>query len=201
VPQSPRPRGLPFALTVTIGLALATGCHALMIKYQPAPGPAPAPSAAVAVQVVDDRPPEKQQMKNEVGRFHGLGIPDNLEDTDPNVVARTVDEATRDALKGAGVAPTGGPKTLVASVSEFWMTGFARYTATVTVTYTLQAGTGGEPLWRQEIKGVKVGASGENGANAMAEELFAGALAELARKASAAFKSPPFLAALGKEPR
>jgi hypothetical protein len=179
-------------------LALASGCAGLQVKYKPSEAAAPPASGAVAVQVVDGRSAERQQNKAEVGQVRGgFGIPQGLKDSDANVVARTVTEATGDALRLAGLGATGGGKTLVGTVTEFWMDGFVGYKAGVTVTYTLQGGAGGPPLWTQEIKGAAGGSTfGASGPNAMAEKLFAAALSDLANKASVEFKSAAFADAL-----
>jgi hypothetical protein len=191
--------GNRLSLALLVGLSFA-GCAGMRIKYQPSTAAAPAPSSALAVQVVDNRPPDKLQTKNEVAQVRsGFGIPQGLKDGDPLVVTRTITEATADALKLAGLGAGGGAKTLVATVTEYWMDGYMGYKAGVTVNYALQAGTGGAPLWTQEIKGTAGGSSfGASGPNAMAEKLFGAALTDLANKASAEFKSPAFLAAMGK---
>jgi hypothetical protein len=188
------------SIVLVAAIALASGCAGMRIKYEPSPVPAPPAAAALAVQVVDNRPPDKLQKKSEVAQVRGgFGIPQGLKDEDPNVVARTVTEATTDALKMAGLGAAGGPKTLVATVTEFWMDGFVGYKAGVTVSYTLQAGTGGAPLWSQEIKGGAGGSTfGASGPNAMAQKLFAAALTDLANKASAEFKSPAFMQAMAR---
>ena len=140
-------------------VVLAMGCAA-QIKYTPIAGPAVAPTtnvALLALQVVDNRPPDKLKNKNEVGQVrNGIGIPSGIDDKDPDVVPRTVSEATTDALKLAGVGVQGGQKRLLATVTEFWMDGYMGYKAGVTVQYALQ-GPSGAPLWTQEIKGAAGG--------------------------------------------
>ncbi len=176
------------------------GCAA-QIEYTPIAGPAVAPTtnvALLALQVVDNRPPDKLKNKNEVGQVrNGIGIPSGIDDKDPDVVPRTVSEATTDALKLAGVGVQGGQKRLLATVTEFWMDGYMGYKAGVTVQYALQ-GPSGAPLWTQEIKGAAGGhqLAQRRVPTRWRTSLFEKALNDLASKANAQFKSPGFLQAM-----
>jgi hypothetical protein len=176
--------------------ALLAGCATMNIKYNPSNEPTPPAAAGVVLQVVDGRPADKLANKREVGKVrNAVGIPNSLDDGDENVVARTVGEATADALKRAGLGAQGGPKALVATVTEYWMDGYMGYKAGITVRYDLQRPAG--PLWSQEVKGQAGGTSlFSGGPDAVGEKLFGAALADLASKANNEFKTPKFQQAL-----
>jgi hypothetical protein len=186
-------------MLVTVVALLAGGCATLEIKYNPLPTPAPAPVTGVMLKVVDNRPPERLANRNEVGQTrNGIGIPSGLKDEDPNVVPRTVTDATSDALKQSGVGVQGaGSKTLVATVTEYWMDGYLGYKAYVTVQYAL-FNQMGAPVWTGEAKGnAGAGAFGLNKSSTrMAKNMFETALADLAVHASENFRSPTFQQAL-----
>jgi hypothetical protein len=189
--------GLPTLLS--LALLLASGCATLEIKYKPLPNPAPPPATGVVLKVVDNRPADKLATRNKVGQTRdGFGIPHGLEDEDPNVVPRTINDATSDALKqsGIGLQPA-GPKTLVATITEYWMDGYMGYKAGVTVQYAL-LNPAGAPVWTEEVKGAAgAGAFGLNKSEKrMAKNIFETTLADLAVHASERFRTPTFQQAL-----
>ena len=177
----------------------ASGCTKLQIKYNPLPAPPPPPSTGLVLRVVDNRPPDKLAVRNEVGQTRdGFGIGHPLRDEDTDVVPRTVNDATSDALRHSGIGLQGaGPKTLVATVTEYWMDGYIGYKAGVTVQYAL-LNPAGAPVWQQEVKGAAGTSSfGLNKSEKrMAKNAFESALADLAQNATAQFRSPQFLQAL-----
>jgi hypothetical protein len=182
-----------------LALLLAVGCTPLQIKYSPLPTPAPASATGIVLKVVDNRPPERLAARNQVGQTRdAFGIPHGLQDEDPNVVPRTITDATSDALKQSGIGVQGaGPKTLVATITEFWMDGYLGYKAGVTVQYAL-LNPAGAPVWVEEVKGnAGAGAFGLNkNEKRMAKNMFETALADLAVHASERFRSPNFQQAL-----
>jgi hypothetical protein len=183
-------------LLLTIAVMVA-GCGATKIAYTPLPGSPPASSASVALKVVDERPGEKGGANQAlVGQVRGsYGIPADVTDSTPDVAARTVTEATTDALKQAGVGVGAGNKTLVATVKNYWMDGFTGYKATVTVNYALQDASG-KVLWTKDVSGSAGGALVFKSAQSMAQDMFGTALTDLAKKAEAEFKSAEFQKAL-----
>lgn len=184
-------------LLVTSLLFAATGCAKLHVAYSPANAPAaPATGVAVKVQIADARPADNGGSEPEnVGQIRsGVGIPSDLSDSDPQVVTRTVHEATTDALKHAGVGEAGSGKTLVATVKEFWMDGYMGYKGSVTVEYALRDAAG-KTLWTASVTGTDGGSNAMRSAYSMTEEIFEKALAEVSANATKAFQSPEFLAA------
>lgn len=184
---------------VVVAALLVAGCGASKIAYTPLPGSAPAATASVALKVVDERPADKGGTdKNQVGQIRGsYGIPSSVKDATMDVAPRTVTDATTDALKQAGVGVNAGAnRTLVATVKSYWFDGLMGYKATVLVNYSLQDSSG-KVLWSKEVSG---GAGGTNlfkSGESMAQDMFASALTDLAKKASEQFKSPEFQKALG----
>ena len=180
-------RHLGWLGTMVVGALLcASGCG-FAIKYKPDPASAATPKkAAVTLKVVDARPPEHGgDIKNHVGNVRGsFGIPSRVNDADVNVAPRTVGEATMDALGRVGLGSAGGPKTLVATVTNFWADGFAGYACQVAVNYVLQDAAG-KTLWMADVKG---GAGGITVRPALYEK----ALSDLASHAAEQFASPMF---------
>lgn len=180
------------------GLIFIAGCATTSIKYKPLAAAAPSASTGLSLKVVDQRPADKGgQDKTQVGQIRGsYGIPSGVNDGSADVAPRTVTEATTDALKQAGVSvQSGSPKTLVATVTHYWMDGFQGYKATVGVQYALQDG-GGKTLWSAEVKG---GAGGTNlfrSPQSFTQEMFENALTDLANKSAEQFKSEAFKKAL-----
>ncbi|MGH3054487.1 MAG: hypothetical protein ACRDL7_05860, partial [Gaiellaceae bacterium] len=168
------------------------------IKYKPLAAAAPAPAASVGLKVVDQRPADKGgQDKTQVGQIRGsYGIPSGVNDGSADVAPTTVTDATTDALHQAGVGvQSGSPKTLVATVTHYWMDGFQGYKATVAVQYALQDNAG-KTLWSAEVKG---GAGGTNlfrSPQSFTQDMFENALTDLATRASEQFKSEAFKKAL-----
>jgi len=175
-------------------LTFAAGCATTAIKYKPLAAAAPPAAANLSLKVVDQRPADKGgQDKAQVGQIRGsYGIPSGVKDSSADVATETVAAATTDALKQAGVGvQSGSPKTLVATVTHFWMDGFHGYKATIAVQYALQDG-GGKTLWSSEVKG---GAGGTNlfrGAESFTQDMLENALADLANKAAEQFKTESF---------
>lgn len=177
---------------------LVAGCGATKIAYKPMDGAAPAAAKSVALQVVDERPADKGGTeKAQVGQVRGsYGIPSAVKDSSPTVATTTVTDAVTDALKQAGVGVQAGSKeTLVAAVQHYWMDGMAGYKATVTVKYTLQDASG-KALWTKDVSGGAGGALIFKSAESMAQDMFANALTDMAKKSAEEFKSPAFQSAL-----
>jgi hypothetical protein len=178
--------------------AFLVGCGTTKIAYKPKAAGGSAPSAQVALKVVDQRPADKGGSDRvQVGQIRGsYGIPSAVRDASPEVATRTVSDATTDALKQAGIGIEGNAgKTLVATVTHFWMDGMMGYKATVAVDYALQDGSG-KVLWSAEVKG---GAGGTNlfrGAESFTQDMFENALADLANRALEQFRSAAFTKAL-----
>jgi hypothetical protein len=183
---------------LAVALLLTAGCAKLQIQYKPLPNPAPPPVTGVVLKVVDNRPPERLAARNQVGQTRdGFGIPHKIADSDPNVVPRTITDATSDALKQSGIGVGAGQKTLVATITEFWMDGYVGYKAGVTVQYAL-LNPAGAPVWTEEVKGnAGTSAFGLNKSEIrMTKSVFETALADLAVHASERFRSPNFQQAL-----
>ncbi len=182
------------ALLCASTLALG-GCRTLNVTYAPSSSAAPAPNGTQVVVKVDDaRPTDNGGGTNEVGQVRsGVGIPSGLKDKDPNVVKRTVEEATVDALKHAGVA-TGSGKTLEATVKEYWMDGYMGYKGSVTVEYKLKD-SAGKTLWTRTVTGADGGSNAFRDSYSMTEEIFRKALAEVSANATKEFLSADFHAA------
>ena len=176
---------------LVVGAVLyASGCG-FAIKYKPGPASVAAPVRGnVTLKVVDARPAEHGgDVKNLVGNARGgFGIPARINDEDTNVAPRTVGEATVDALGRVGLSSQGGPKTLIATITNFWADGFAGYAAQVAVLYELQDASGRQ-LWTAAVKGGAGGMSIKPG-------LYQKALLDLASHAAEQFASPPFQQAL-----
>jgi len=180
-----------------VAVLLLAGC-ATKIAYKPMEGSAPPATGSVALKVVDDRPADHGGSdKAQVGVVRGsYGIPSSVKDSNPTVVVTTVTDATTDALKQAGVSvQAGANRTLVASVQNYWMDGMAGYKSTVKVKYTLENGSG-KALWTKEVSGSAGGALIFKSADSMAQDMFGNSLTELAKNATAEFKSADFQKAL-----
>src|SRR5881396_1228770 len=104
--------------------------------------------------------------------------------TTASTSSRAPSARRRPMPSGAGVAAKGGPKTLVATISNFWADGFVGYAAKIAVLYELQDAAG-KQLWTAEAKG------GAGGA-AISTRLYEKALSDLASQAAAQFSSPGF---------
>lgn len=169
------------------------------IQYAPTTAASVATKASVGLSVLDKRSEDKGGGTSQMGQVRsGIGIPHGVEDKKPDVVVKTVTDATTDALhKSAVGVQKGGPKTLVATVKEYWFDGYMGYSATVTVSYQLNDAAG-KQLWAAEVVGKAGDTNAFTHANRMAENIFAKALAELATKASEQFASPAFQQALAQ---
>jgi hypothetical protein len=188
------------SLSVVLAACLAlstTACGSLHVAYAPSSAAAaPATGTAVKLKVVDARPADQGgEDKAVVGQVRsGVGIPNAMKDSDPNAVTRTVTEATSDALRQAGVAGGKGDKTLVATVKEFWMDGYAGYKGKVVVDYALQDGSGAT-LWQKTLTGSDGAALVMKSSYGMTEDIFKKALANLATSAATEFQTAEFQAA------
>lgn len=182
------------ALLCASTLALG-GCRSLQVSYAPSSAAAPAPNGTqVVVKVADARPSDDGGGTGDVGKVRsGMGIPSTLTDKDPNVVKRTVQEATLDALKHAGIT-AGNGKTLEATVKEFWMDGYMGYKGSVTVVYTLKDAAG-KTLWTRTVTGADGGSNAFRDSFSMTEEIFRNALTEVSANATKEFQSADFQAA------
>lgn len=185
-------------IQVILGVAAlaASGCSS-SLAYKPMADVAPATTSKVALQVKDARPADKGGSEpGRVGTVRGsYGIPAAMTDADPNVVNRTITEATTDALRHSGVdVAAGSPHTLVASVKHYWMDGMVGYKGTIVVDYELQDSSG-KTVWSAEVKGAG-GGSEFMGMSNMANGIFEAALSELAHQAATQFRSPEFQRAL-----
>jgi hypothetical protein len=180
------------------GLVMVVGCGGMEIKYKPTTAAGAPLKSGVALKVAETRPADKGGSEtNIVGKVRsGVGIPQSMADKHPDVAPHTVSDATADALKFAGVAvQPGGPKTLMATVTEYWMDGYMGYVARISVQYQL-VDASGRPLWTAEIKGAGGGTNMFSSPRSMTLTLFQKALAELAQHAGEAFATPAFQAAL-----
>ena len=176
----------PLGMIVAGAVLYASGCG-FAIKYRPDPASPVAPvKGNLTLKVVDARPAEHGgDVKNLVGNVRGaFGIPQRVNDANTDVAPRTVGEATTDALGRVGLSAKGGPKTLIATVTNFWADGFAGYAAQIAVLYELQDASG-KQLWTTTVKG---GAGGVTVRPALYEK----ALLDLAAHATEQFASPPF---------
>ena len=172
-------------------LLSAAGCGGFAIQYKPDPAATAAPvRGAVTLKVVDARPAEHGgDVRTLVGNVRGgLGIPQRVNDKNPDVAPRTVGQATADALGRVGLTSKGGPKTLVATITNYWVDGFVGYAAKIDVLYELQDQSG-KQLWSAQVKG---GAGGVS----VSPKTFEKALTDLAAHATEQFASPPFQQAL-----
>jgi len=169
----------------------ASGCGGFAIHYKPVAASAPAPvKGNVTLKIVDARPADHGgDVHTHVGNVRGgLGIPQRINDQNADVAPRTVKEATVDALGRVGFTTTGGQKTLVATINNFWVDGFVGYAAKIAVLYELQDATG-KQLWSATANG---GAGGIN----VSPHMFEQALSDLAAHAAEQFATPQFQQAL-----
>jgi hypothetical protein len=185
------------AAALVAGALLVVGCGGMEIKYKPTTAAGAPVKSNVALKVEDQRPLDHGgQNKNHVGNVRGgMGNALRMNDKHVDVAPHTVTDATSDALRSAGVGAAGGPKTLVATIKDFWMDGFVGYKVTITVQYQL-VDQGGKPLWGAEVKGESGGAQLFGSAQSTTIKLYQKALADLATNAGSQFQSPPFQQAL-----
>jgi hypothetical protein len=190
------------AVLLVSSLLLASGCarRGMQIMYTPSAAANLQPNAMVSLKVIDNRPAEKLLEKNRVGSVRGsYGIPYAIKDSDPEVVARTVTEATSDGLlqSGVGVVAAGQPKTLIATINDYWMDGFMGYKASITVNYKLVDAAGNQ-LWTHEVIAGAGGTNAFSGPEATTKRLFEAALKDLATRAGEGFRSPQFVQAVSQ---
>jgi hypothetical protein len=186
-------RHLSRLVMILVGAAAlyASGCGGFAIHYKPDPAAAAAANkGAVTLKVVDARDPDHGgTVHTHVGNARGgLGIPMRINDQNPDVAPRTIGEATTDALGRAGFSSKGGPKTLVATINNYWVDGFVGYACKIAVLYELQDASG-KQLWTAAVNG------GSGGTN-ITPRMFEKALSDLATRASEQFASQPFQQAL-----
>ncbi len=178
-------------------ISLLAGCGVSHIAYKPMAAAAPPASSSLGLKVVNSRSADAGGTTATVGQVRGsYGIPQKVDDADAGVFAKSVGDASTDALKQAGVdVKDGGGRTLVATITRYWMDGMAGYKATIAVKYDLQDASG-KSLWSKEVSG---GAGGTNlfrSPDSFAQDMMQNALADLATKAATEFKSDAFQKAL-----
>jgi len=195
--------GLRWAFLPTV-MALAVGCGPFAIDYRPitnAPPPS-APTTSVALQVRNNRPEVRGGPTARVGTiydhssgpegrsltYHGRAV----DTTSPETIAQTVGAATRDALAHAGISVRPASPVLVAAVSEYWFDGHPVHTTEIIVSYDL-LDTRGRSRWHADLRG---DASATLLLGSALVNTFRDALHELAERASEAFSSDAFRAAL-----
>jgi hypothetical protein len=179
-----------------VGSVLVAGCG-MEIKYKPQSAASAPLTSNVALKVEDQRPLDHGgQSKTHVGNVRSaVGIPSRMNDKHPDVAPHTVTDATSDALRHIGVGVAGGPKTLVATIKEFWMDGYMGYKCTVVVNYQL-VDASGKAVWAAEVKGASGGTDVFGSPQSTTMRLFQNALSDLAQNASEQFKAAPFQQAL-----
>ncbi|HVY25406.1 MAG TPA: hypothetical protein VHB79_02600 [Polyangiaceae bacterium] len=180
-----------------LSLIALNGCGPPDVQYGPATAANAATKSSVGLSVSDDRSSEHGRGAAQIGQVRGgFGIPQGVDDKKPDVIVKTVTDATTDALhKSAVGVQSGGPKKLVAKVKEFWFDGFMGFQATVTVAYQLTDATGKE-LWKAEVTGKAGDSMMNSSAKEVAETLLPKALADMATHASEQFNTPAFQQAL-----
>lgn len=194
-------RGVRAGCLSTVAV-LAAGCGPIAIDYRPMTTASPAPTASVALQVRNDRPALRGGAAARIGtiydhssgpegrslKYHGRAV----DTTSPETVAQTVRAATTDALRHAGISVRPAAPMLVATVKDYWFDGHPVHTTEIVVSYEL-LDAGGRSLWHEDFRGdasatVLMGSAFVN--------TFRNALRQLAGRASEAFGSPGFRAAL-----
>ncbi|MES1171936.1 MAG: hypothetical protein ABUL77_01755 [Bacteroidota bacterium] len=181
-----------------LGIAFVGGCSSLEIKYKPTTPAGAATRVSVGLRVNDVRPLEKgRETGRRVGQVRGaVGIPQGVDDKNPNVAPQTVGDATSDALRRSGVGvQNGGAKTLVVTIKEYWMDGYMGYAAKILVVYELMDASG-RAVWTAEVKGGAGGNSMFKSPHTLALNLYTRALTELSTNAGQQFASPAFQQAL-----
>jgi hypothetical protein len=183
-----------------LSLVAVSGCAGPPdVQYGPVTAASVASKGAVGLTVSDDRSSEHGRGAAQIGQVRGgFGIPQGVDDKKPDVIVKTVTDATTDALRKSAIGvQADGPKKLVAKVKDFWFDGMLAYASTVTVEYQLTDASGKE-LWKAEVQG-KAGDSMMNSSpKAIAEALLPKALADMATHASEQFNSPAFQQALAQ---
>jgi hypothetical protein len=180
-----------------LSLLAVTGCGLPDVQYGPATAANVASKSSVGLTVSDDRSEEHGRGAAQIGQVRGgFGIPNAVKDKKPDVIVKTVTDATTDALhKSAVGVQSDGAKKLVAKVKDFWFDGMLGFAANVTVEYQLTDASGKE-LWKAEVVGKAGDSMMNSSAKEVAETLLPKALADLAAHASEQFNSPAFQQAL-----
>lgn len=177
-------------------LSLATGCAELHVVYTPTSAPRTPPTGqSVRVRVDNARPSDQGGSSRIVGVMRrSLGTTFDLEDSDPQVVIRSVADATKDALGKAGIGISERGQFLTAAVRELWVDAYGGYRCAVTVEYTLWSAAG-KPLWVASLRGTSWGYDIMRSWPSMTEEMVQRALMDVVAQATVAFRSPGFVAA------
>jgi hypothetical protein len=122
-------------LAALFGLVSLAGCSfTTQLHYEPTATDVQHPDTAVALTVIDGREPGYGGTdKTRIGTVRGgFGNPFPVYDTDAQTVSQLVQLATTDALVQSRVAvQSGSPRTLVVTVTKFWVDGYVGYGASV----------------------------------------------------------------------
>ena len=197
----------------TLALGAVIGCRhsRLAIQYQPATPVAVAYVSNVALRIVDARAADRGGIeKARVGTFrNNWGVPAGVFDEFPDVAPRTVADATADALRRVGIGVGAAEKTLVVTITDYWMDGYMGY-AWIAVRYQM-FDAAERPIWFLDVGGGSGGfgpgpSTTWNGQTAihspgvdpkrLARQMFDRALNDFAFAASEAFRAPAFQQAL-----
>lgn len=187
------------ALLFTLAALPLAGCALKAdLTYAPIAADVPHAGSIVALQIVDARPSNRGGGgTGEIGVVRGgAGNKTPVYADDPAAIVPLARSATEDALHLSHIGlRDGASRTLVATLTDFWVDGFIGYTATVSIDYQLQ-NERGDVLWSSSASG-SADAFPWPSATGFMPAAFQQALASYARKASAQFDAQEFRAALG----
>lgn len=193
-------RHVALRLAALFGVVTIAGCSfTTQLHYEPSVSDEQQPDTAVALTVIDGRQPDYGGTDaTRIGTVRGgLGNSFPVYDTDPLQVPQLVQLATTDALVQSRVAvQTGSPRTLVVTVTKFWIDGYVGYGASVVAQCDLKD-EHGDVLWSGTASGsgssvnVLVGVLNVWTAR-FAQPAFQKALANYSERATGLFSSTDF---------
>jgi hypothetical protein len=186
---------------VAAALALASGaCTTVTLHYRSDFGRVPKTFGAVTLTVLNDRKPSRGGGGDvdSIGNMRStVGIATSLLSDEDGAVLQTVRAAVQDALSHSGVVNTpNAPRSLLVRVTEYWIDGYMRYTANISLDCELK-GDQGQTLWKAAMLAKAASVKPGGGIDTLfASALFEDALSDLAIKAAAQFHAPAFIEAV-----
>jgi len=180
---------------IVLAIALVAGCGPLRtpVEYNPIPGAPDVPQASVKLELVDARVANERIVDPaEIGYGRGLfGNTIPMYESVPHSARSATRDATADALRLAGIGISDqSPRTLVATLTKFWIDGYLGYKATVTVQCDLRDEQG-HVLWTSVMTGEGGGVNWA-GPDTFVRATFQRALVAYVQKAGGEFNSPEF---------
>jgi hypothetical protein len=187
-------RQTTFRLAALLGIACVAGCSfTTQLHYDPIVTDPETPEVAVALTVVDARQPNYGgNEKTEIGTVRGgFGNPFPVYDSDAQKVTLLMQAATADALAESRIAVQAeSPRTLVVTVTKFWIDGYVGYGASVAAQCDLKD-EHGAVLWSATASGSGGGVAWW-GPTGHIQPTFQRALANYAEQATGLFSSTDF---------